>query len=228
MGIQLPCWPCLQSSENVNQLPPHETPGTPSQSSDSLDDGSASPINSATSDQGLTKEPLDFGKVDGSSSVIEIATATNSSLAYLSRNTAKVAATDSRKNLLVARLAESTPEALPPSPLGRFEGLRVGHQNPTDILHLQAYRRICGLNPGRAMQPSVDRGRPKALGGNQGASELRKPLLWVTKGAQYPLTYPDKAMIHGLFRVARQEDSMAKFTTLDVQSSTSSATGRAI
>ena len=53
-------------------------------------------------------------------------------------------------------------------------------------------------------------------------------LLWVTKGAQYEFTNPDNALAHGLFRVIRMEDTNAKLTTLDVQSSTSPATGLAI
>lgn len=54
------------------------------------------------------------------------------------------------------------------------------------------------------------------------------PLLWVTKGAQYRVTDPDNALVHGLFRVARCEDNSLHLTTLDVQSSTSRATEWAI
>ena len=54
-------------------------------------------------------------------------------------------------------------------------------------------------------------------------------LMWVTKGAQTSrVTDPDNAMVQGLFRVIRREDPVAKLTTLDVQSATSSATGWAI
>ncbi|MCJ1318627.1 hypothetical protein MMC15_003957 [Xylographa vitiligo] len=52
------------------------------------------------------------GKVD---SVIEIAATSNSSLAYLSGSTGTGANTDFHGNLVVVRLAETTPEALPPS-----------------------------------------------------------------------------------------------------------------
>ncbi|CAH0024600.1 unnamed protein product, partial [Clonostachys rhizophaga] len=48
-----------------------------------------------------------------------------------------------------------------------------------------------------------------------------RPLLWVTQGAQGRVSNPDKAMVHGLFRVARQEDPNVILTTLDVLSSTS-------
>ncbi|KAH7629517.1 putative polyketide synthase [Sordaria sp. MPI-SDFR-AT-0083] len=50
------------------------------------------------------------------------------------------------------------------------------------------------------------------------------PVVWVTKGSQYQVTDPDKAVVHGLFRVVRREDTTAKLTTLDVQSATSLAT----
>ncbi|KAI0399293.1 hypothetical protein F4802DRAFT_610970 [Xylaria palmicola] len=54
------------------------------------------------------------------------------------------------------------------------------------------------------------------------------PLLWVTQGAQGVVSNPDSAMVHGLFRVARQEDPSVRLTTLDVQSSASPATTWAI
>ncbi|RYP24614.1 hypothetical protein DL765_000440 [Monosporascus sp. GIB2] len=55
------------------------------------------------------------------------------------------------------------------------------------------------------------------------------PLLWVTKGAQHDrVTDPDRAMVHGLFRVARREDPTARLTVLDVQSGTSLATAWAV
>lgn len=56
-----------------------------------------------------------------------------------------------------------------------------------------------------------------------------KPLLWVTKGAQgNRVTDPNQALVHGLFRVAREEDPRVKVHTLDVQSGTSPATTWAI
>jgi hypothetical protein len=42
-------------------------------------------------------------------------------------------------------------------------------------------------------------------------------VLWVTEGCQMEVTNPDKAMIHGLARTVRAEDSSVKVTTLDVQ-----------
>ena len=57
---------------------------------------------------------------------------------------------------------------------------------------------------------------------------LGKPLLWVTKGAQLEVTDPHNALAHGLFRVIHMEDANAKITTLDVRSSTGSATTNSI
>ena len=54
------------------------------------------------------------------------------------------------------------------------------------------------------------------------------PTLWVTKGAQGLVTNPENSMIHGLFRVARQEDPSLQLFTLDVESSTSPASTAAI
>ncbi|KAK0635463.1 hypothetical protein B0T17DRAFT_485578 [Bombardia bombarda] len=53
-------------------------------------------------------------------------------------------------------------------------------------------------------------------------------LLWVTKGAQYKVTDPYNALVHGLFRVARREDASTKLTVLDVESAASPATSWAI
>ncbi|KAA8565524.1 hypothetical protein EYC84_009381 [Monilinia fructicola] len=53
-------------------------------------------------------------------------------------------------------------------------------------------------------------------------------LLWVTKGAQYKVTDPDNALVHGLFRVACREDTGVKLSVLDVESSTGAATNYAI
>ncbi|KAM4059510.1 KR domain-containing protein [Hirsutella rhossiliensis] len=53
-------------------------------------------------------------------------------------------------------------------------------------------------------------------------------ILWVTKGAQYKVTDPDNALVHGLFRVARREDPSAKLSVLDVESGSGPATAWAI
>ncbi|KAI0441390.1 putative polyketide synthase [Xylaria telfairii] len=55
------------------------------------------------------------------------------------------------------------------------------------------------------------------------------PLLWVTHGGQTgEVTEPDNAMVHGLFRVIRREESQANLTTLDVNSPSDPSTAWAI
>ncbi|KAH6842948.1 hypothetical protein B0I37DRAFT_436915 [Chaetomium sp. MPI-CAGE-AT-0009] len=61
------------------------------------------------------------------------------------------------------------------------------------------------------------------------AGGLRRPVLWVTKGAQTErVTDPGNALVQGLFRVVRREEPGARLTTLDVQSAASPATHWAI
>ena len=215
------------SFENLSPTSSPETPGTLSQSSDSLVDGPASSISSAAWDHGAAKKSLRSGKANGPGSVIEIAATSNSSLAYLSSSTGRGLVTDSHENLLVARLAETTPEALPPSLQAALEasGWTITQQTypiskPTDGAVVLILDEL--WNP---VLTKADRKQWEAI---QTLVSSGSPLLWVTRGAQYPVTNPDNAMINGLFRVARQEDSMAKLTTLDVQSNTSPATNWAI
>ena len=213
--------------EIVNQTPSPETPGTPSQSSGSQIDGLASSISSAAWDNEAAKKSLESGKTSGFRSVTEIAATRNSSPAYLWSNTGTGLDTDSPGNLIVVRLAEGTPEALPSSLQATLEtsGWTITQQTypfskPTDgavVLILD-----------ELSNPVLAQADEKQWEAIKGLVTSGNPVLWVTKGAQYPVTNPDNAMIHGLFRVARQEDGMAKLTTLDVQSSTSPATSWAI
>lgn len=213
--------------ENLNQTPSPETPGTPSQSSGSLVDGLASSNSSAAWDHEAAQKSLESGKANGSGSVIEIAATNNSSLAYLSSSIGTDLDTNCHGNLIVVRLAETTPEALPPSLQATLKasGWTITQQTypfskPTDGAILLILDEL--WNPVLA---EADRKQWEAI---KGLVSSGNPLLWVTKGAQHSVTNPDNAMINGLFRVARQEDSMVKLITLDVQSSTSPATSWAI
>ena len=212
---------------NLNQTPSPDTPGTPSQSSGSLVDGPASSVSSVDWDSEAAKKSLDHGKANDSGSVVEIAATRNSSPAYLWSSTGIGLDTKSHRNLIVVRLAKTTPEALPPSLQAVLEasGWNVTRQTypflkPTDEAVVLILDEL--WNPVLTQADGKQWDAIKALvsSGN--------PLLWVTKGAQHPVTNPDNALVIGLFRVARQEDSMAKLTTLDVQSSTSPATNWAI
>lgn len=213
--------------ENLNQIPSPETPGTLSRSSGSLVDGSASTFSSATWDCKAAKKFLGSSKVSGSGSVIEIAATSNSTQAYLWSSTGTRLDPDSYGNLIVVRLAETTPEALPPSLQATLKasGWTITQQTipfskPTEgavILILD-----------ELWNPTLTQVDGKQWEAIKELVNSEYPLLWLTKGAQHPVTNPDNSMINGLFRVARQENSMAKLTTLDVQSSTSPATNWAI
>lgn len=214
-------------SETVERSPSPGTPGASSGSSDSGLGGPASSVSSAAWDDEAAKKSLGFPFANGLDSVIKVTDTPNHGLAYLSSSTHAEAATDSGKNLLVARLASTAPEVFPPSLQAALEafGWTITHQaapilKPTDgsvVLILDEL-----WNPVLTQANEEQWNSIKSLVG------FGNPLLWVTSGAQGPVTSPDKAMIHGLFRVARQEDTMAKLTTLDVQSSTSPATNWAI
>ena len=213
--------------ENINQTPSPETPGTPSQGSDSLVSGPSSSISSMAWDHEAAKKSLETGKPSGSGSGIEIAATGNSRLAYLWSSRGTDLETASIGSLVVVRLAETTPETLPPSLQATLEasGWTITHQaypfpKPADGAVVLLLDELWNPVLAQADEKQWEAIKSLVSSGN--------PLLWVTKGAQYPVTNPNNAMINGLFRVARQEDSMAKLTTLDVQSSTSPATSWAI
>jgi hypothetical protein len=42
-------------------------------------------------------------------------------------------------------------------------------------------------------------------------------ILWITQGSQINVTYPNNALVHGLFRTIRSEDPKCQLVTLDVQ-----------
>lgn len=213
--------------ENLNQIPSPESPATPSQSSGSLVEGPTSSVNSAAWDHEAANRSLEPGKACGFGPVIEIADTGKSRLAYLwnSRGTASEAV--SHGSLIVVRLAETTPGTLPPSLQSTLEasGWIITHQ-AYPFLKLADGDVILVLD--ELWNPVLTQVDEKQWEAIQSLVSSGNPLLWVTKGAQYPVTNPDNALINGLFRVARQEDRMAKLTLLDVQSSTSPATSWAI
>ncbi|KAF2177304.1 ketoacyl-synt-domain-containing protein [Zopfia rhizophila CBS 207.26] len=50
--------------------------------------------------------------------------------------------------------------------------------------------------------------------------QMRNRIMWVSKSAQWQVTNPDGAMIHGLCRSVRTEDPSMKITTLDLEDPT--------
>lgn len=212
--------------EDLNATPSPDTPGTPS-TSGSLLDGPASSISSAAWDLDAAKNSLDSGYAHDSGSSIDIAATSNSNPASLRSSTITYPGTNSRGNLLVVRLAETTPEALPPSLRSLLEtsGWKVTQQTSS---FSQPADGVVVLVLDELWSPVLTQTDRKQWEAIKGLVSSGNPVLWVTEGAQDSVTNPDSAMINGLFRVVRREDSMAKLTTLDVESSTSLATCWAI
>ena len=57
-------------------------------------------------------------------------------------------------------------------------------------------------------------------------TETGSEILWITCGSQFEVSDPEKALIHGLARTIRSEDPSVGFTTLDIESSESTAPGK--
>ncbi|KUJ19568.1 uncharacterized protein LY89DRAFT_696039 [Mollisia scopiformis] len=53
-------------------------------------------------------------------------------------------------------------------------------------------------------------------------------ILWLTQGSQMDVTSPDNALVHGMFRTVRQEDTSLRLTTLDVQTADGPSTMTAV
>ena len=76
-----------------------------------------------------------------------------------------------------------------------------------------------------ALLPTI---QEKKWEGIKALTQAGKRILWVTKGSQFDVTEPDRAMIHGLFRTVRAEDPSVSVTTLDVENPWGSKTLGAI
>ncbi|PTB66757.1 beta-ketoacyl synthase domain-containing protein [Trichoderma citrinoviride] len=221
----------------VNQSP--QSPGTPPTSWGSDGDRPSSSLDSTASDLEASKTAQDdvgslerFSRrrrerIHEPSPILTIAATDDGSLGFLSRNPTKTAPSTSRHRLLVASLKGTSKPALGPSLLATlsasgWEIIQQTYPFPpvpagtvvliVDELSHHVLR--------HASEPQWEAIKALVTSGN--------PLLWVTKGSQHPVTDPDNALVHGLFRVARQEDQSLKLTTLGVQSSTSRATEWAI
>ncbi len=216
--------------EYVNSTPSpetSETPGTSSESSGSQVNRPASSISSAAWDQDAAKKSSEYGYANGSGSSLEIATTSNSSLAYLWSSTETCPGTGLGRNLLVVRLAKITPQALPSTLQSLLEasGWTIRHQTYSSSKSTDEAVVLILDELWNSILTQADEKQWEVI---KGLVSFGNPLLWVTEGAQDSVTNPDNAMINGLFRVARQENSSAKLITLDVQFSTSPGTFWAI
>ena len=212
--------------EHLKQVPSPESPTTPSQSSGSLIDGLSSSISPVWNDE-PGKEAYVSEQAAEKISRIEIPATHRSNPASLWHSMRTHQDTGSRGTLFVVRLAETTPETLPAELQSLLEdsGWTIMRQSDPSLKPTDGSVVLVLDELWSPVLTQVDENQWEAI---KGLVRSGNPLLWVTKGAQGSATNPDAAMIHGLFRVARQEDSSAKLTTLDVQSSASPATCWAI
>ena len=206
------------SFEKITPLFQPRTPGVSSGSSDSGLDGPASSLSSATWDLEAAKHSVESHSADEVGSAITVIDTPTHGLTCVLRTNHTDMVTGSDKKLLVARLAHTTPEILPPSLQAALKasGWNITHQAP----HM-----FKSTTDGSVILIPDDLWSPVLAKVNEEQWDFIKslvcsgnPLLWVTSGAQDQVANPDQAMINGLFRVARQENPMAKLTTLDVQS----------
>lgn len=178
-----------------------------------------------------------LGKVEGLfSPFLEVDTrADGDILAFLGTNTGPQEeesghATDERpSNLVVLRLDNTTPK-LAPSLQTLLESSgwtvfqRTGQLSPSDHNSKTVVLVLDELS--KPLLTHINGQQWDAL---KTLVSSGTPVLWVTKGAQHDrVTDPDRALVHGLFRVIRREDPTAHLTILDVQSGTSPAAASAI
>lgn len=221
-----------------DQSPTPGTPDTAPTSSDSEKEGPSSSVKSAawnivasekvlqSSSRSLSRER--HASAPKTSSILAIAAADHSNPAYLLRNSnAETVASISRRKLLVASLKGTKRPALGPSLQATLEasGWAIVQQTypfskPARDTVVLIVDELSHHVLKHANEDQWEAIKTLVASGN--------PLLWVTKGSQHPVTDPDNALVHGLFRVARQEDQRLNLTTLDVQSSTSRATEWAV
>ncbi|KAL7787165.1 beta-ketoacyl synthase domain-containing protein [Trichoderma ceciliae] len=225
--------------ENFYQNPPPKSPDTPPTSWGSEEDRPSSSLDSAAGGLDPAKTVLEFSgperflqgrltRVNEYSSILTIAATDYSSPGFLLRNSnAKAVHSNPRRKLLVACLKGTARPALGPSLLATLaaSGWEITQQTypfsqvaaGTVVLIVDELSHHVLRHANEHQWEAI---KTLLTSGN--------PLLWVTKGSQHPVTDPDNALVHGLFRVARQEDQRLSLTTLDVQSSTSRATEWAI
>ncbi|KAF7917217.1 uncharacterized protein EAE98_010322 [Botrytis deweyae] len=164
-------------------------------------------------------------EVKGVTSVLQIANDNDSPAWSLYTNQVKI--TSQPRNLSVVRFSETTP-SLDPSLKAVLEvsGWKVTETtySPDNVAATGTVVLILDeLHNSVLTQINATQWEGLKMLINSG-----NHLLWVTKGAQYKVTDPNNALVHGLFRVARREDPSVKLSVLDVESSAGPATNYAI
>lgn len=203
------------------------TPGTSSGSSDSGLGGPESSLSSTAWDLETAKDSVGSHLANKVAPVVKIIDSHNDGLAYLSRTIHTDVTTGSDKNLFVVRLADTTLEVLPPSLQAALDasGWKITHQAP-HMFKPNIGSVVIILD--ELWNPVLTKVNEEQWNSIKSLVSSGNPLLWVTSGAQGRVTNPDLAMINGLFRVARHENTTAKLITLDVQSPNNPVTNWAI
>lgn len=215
----------------------------------SFDDGSshASSVSSAPMDDGegrklLHSSPESFWSRrkqlekmagQGFQNVLEVAEGGN--VHYLCRNKSDSQCTNNQggyeevaalpRNLTVVAFKHSS-RPLPPSLHEKLEysGWTVRHERASALATVAAPNTTVFLVLDELSGPVLAQASGSQWENLKRLTASGNPVVWVTKGSQYKVTDPDNALVHGLFRVVRREDTTARLITLDVQSATSLAT----
>ncbi|KAB8293815.1 hypothetical protein EYC80_009297 [Monilinia laxa] len=216
------------SEYNVTEI---ASPGMPS--TDKFSQFKEKPLESDVTIAGVTQrlsDPevlLEALKVNGISSVLQFASKHESSAWSLYTHEFDDKYQSQPKNLSVVRFSETTPSL----DLSLKAALEACGWNITEL----AYSSNEIAETGTVVLVLDELYVPVLTKINETQWEALKllissgnQLLWVTKGAQYKVTDPDNALVHGIFRVACREDTSVKLSVLDVESSTGAATNYAI
>ena len=222
---------------HISSVPDSEVPSTPEESSGNTSDTSASlasePLKSFQSSQTWSRQTL--RRVGGRhfSSFIEVDSPIDGgTLTFLARPTSK-AAVDSEPwtLLLVSATSRPSQSLLSPTLQGTLErlGWRIKTSSASQFDPSIKHPRTVTLVLDELFRSALTQITEQQWDGLKSLVSSGTPLLWVTTGSQHTqVSKPDRALVHGLFRVIRREDPTAKLTVLDVQSATSPATVHAI
>ena len=211
----------------TSSLETFETLETSSESSDSQINRSTSFIDFIVWNQNAVKKSFEYDYVNDSSSSLEIATTSNSSLTYLWSSTETCSKTDLKRNLLVVRLAKITSQALSSTlqSLLKASDWTIKHQTYSSLKSTDEAVVLILDELWNLILTQIDEKQWKII---KKLVSFENFLLWVIKETQDFVINSDNAMINDLFRVTRQENNSTKLITLNVQFSTSSETFWAI
>ncbi|KAH6855501.1 hypothetical protein B0I37DRAFT_423972 [Chaetomium sp. MPI-CAGE-AT-0009] len=229
--------PLERDEPNISSVPDSEVPSTPEESSGNTSDTSASlasePLKSFQPSKTWSRQTL--RRVGGRhfSSFIEVDSPIDGgALTFLARSTPE-SSLDSEPWTLLLVSASSRPSQslLSPTLQATLErlGWRVKTSSTSQFDPSIKHAKTVTLVLDELFKPALTQITEPQWDALKALVSSGTPLLWVTTGSQHTqVTKPDRALVHGLFRVIRREDPTAQLTVLDVQSATSPATVHAI